>query len=175
MNKICFTLVFFLICFTTSYADQKTSLVKYELKPDRFGPVVIGMTPKTASDKLGVPLLPENPPDKDEISCFYVYPKGNSDDIGFMVQNNQISRIDVYTKNISSIKGIRIGDTEDTVRKAFGNKVKEEIHPYSGKDGKYLIVEIKPGYGFIFETLKGKITGFRSGKMPAVEYIEGCQ
>ena len=91
-----------------------------------------------------------------------------------MVEDGRITRIDIISAKISSEKGIHIGDSEKAVKKAFPGKVKEEQHPYMEEDGKYLIVETKAGFGFIFETMHGKITTFRSGRLSSVRYIEGC-
>ena len=155
-------------------AETAASFLKFQLQVDRYGPLIIGMTPKVASAKLGVRLLPASEPDKEEQSCYYVYPNGKFDDIGFMVQRGQITRIDIYSKAIPSIGSIRIGDSEDAIKRAFPVKVQEKIHPYIGADGKYIIIETKPGYAFVYETDRGKITRFRSGKFSSVQYIEGC-
>ena len=158
-------------------AGTKTPLPLHKLQVDRYGPVVIGMTPGEASNKLKLPLIPErplDPHDKESQACHYEYPSGDYQDIGFMVEDGRITRIDIRSKKISTMNNIRIGDSEETVKKAFPGKVREEIHPYIGKEGKYLIVETKPGYAFIFETDRGKITRFRSGKLSSVRYIEGC-
>lgn len=177
MNKNVTIAIFvvFLISFATdALSEGNEKIFKYQLQIDRFGPVIVGMTPKEASAKLGIPIAPIDPPDEDESACFYIFPKGMSADIGFMVEEGRITRIDILSKRISSMNGIRIGDSENSVRKAFSGKFKEEVHPYLGKEGKYLIIEPTPGFGFIFETDKGIITFFRSGKMKSVQYIEGC-
>ncbi len=114
------------------------------------------------------------PPYEEQQSCYYASPEGHSEDIGFMVEEGCITRIDVFSRKIPSVKGIRIGDSEKAVKKAFPGKVKEEPHPYLENDGKYLIVETKSGFGFIFETMRGKVTTFGSGRLTSVRYIEGC-
>lgn len=46
------------------------------------------------------------------------------------------------------------------------------------QNGKYLTFVPKDAtdknYRLIFETSKNRVTRFRSGKLPEVEYIEGC-
>lgn len=91
-----------------------------------------------------------------------------------MIEEEKISRIDITSNRFASIGGIRVGDTEAAVKKAFPGKVKEQAHPYLEGDGKYLVIQIKPAFGFIFETEKGKVTSFRSGRFESVQYIEGC-
>jgi hypothetical protein len=174
MRRILLSLIIVSCCASIVLAGTKTFLPLHKLQVDRYGPVNIGMTPEEASAKLNVPLVPEGFLDDDSQACHYVFPSGDYRDIGFMVEDGHITRIDIRSKKISTINNIRIGDSEETVKKAFPGKVLEEIHPYIGKEGKYLIVETKLGYAFIFETDRGKITRFRSGKLSSVRYIEGC-
>ncbi len=177
MRKNLLTLAIVACCVSTVWAGTNSSIPLYVLQVDRYGPVVIGMTPDEASVKLKLPLIPEHQLDRDDKeseACHYEYPSGDYQDIGFMVENGHITRIDVHSKKISTISKIHIGDSEESVKKAFPGKVTEEIHPYIGREGKYLIVETKPGYAFIFETDRGKITTFRSGRLSSVRYIEGC-
>lgn len=177
MYKILLTLVIVLSFASNVLAGQKNSIPIYGLQVDRYGPVVISMTPAEAAKQLKIPLIPErplDPEDKESQGCHYEYPSGGIQDIGFMVENGHITRMDVRSNKISAISKIHIGDSEESVKKAFPGKVAEEIHPYIGKEGKYLIVEIKPGYAFVFETDRGKIITFRAGRLPSVKYIEGC-
>ncbi|MDO8545775.1 MAG: hypothetical protein Q7R68_00300 [Nitrospirales bacterium] len=174
MRKFISLVLATVFCASYAIAETKTNFLKFQLQVDRYGPVIVGMTPTVASAKLGVGLAPPAKLDKDEESCHYVFPNSNSNDISFMVEDGRITRIDVDSKAIPSTGGIRIGDLEEAAKRAFPKKVKEEIHPYIGAEGKYLIVETKPGYAFIYETDHGKITSFRSGKLSSVRYIEGC-
>jgi len=168
------SIVILMSCFVgNAFAEGKEGLAKYQLKVDRLGPVSVGITPSEAHTRLGMRIEPETPGNEDE-GCYYVSPIGYTEDIRFMVEDGHITRIDIISRKIASSGGIRAGDTERAVKKAFSGIVKEEPHPYLEEDGKYLIVETKPGYGFIFETMQGKITTFRSGRLSSVRYIEGC-
>jgi hypothetical protein len=144
----------------------------FQLQVDRYGPVEIGMTPEEAFAKLGA-ALPDAFYDDEDEDCYYTSPYVG-DDFAFMVVKGRIARIDVFLAGIESEGGIRIGDSEEAVRRAFPGRVKEEPHPYLDEEGKYLIVETKPGFAFVFETDKGKVTTFRSGELEAVLAIEGC-
>lgn len=157
-----------------AFAADLKKLEKQQLQVDRLGPVTVGMTAKEASAKSGINLKETEPSDSGNEGCYYVYPNGKYGDIGFMIEKERITRIDITSRKIASIGGIRVGDTESAVNKAFPGKVKEQAHPYLEGDGKYLVIKIKPGYGFIFETEKGKVTTFRSGKFESVQYVEGC-
>ena len=156
------------------YASDLKKLEKHQLQVDRLGPISVGMTAKEASAKSGIKLKESEPSDSGNEDCYYVYPDGKYEDIGFMIEEERISRIDVNSSKVASVGGVRVGDTETAVKKAFPGKVQEQAHPYLEGDGKYLVIKSKPGYGFIFETEKGKVTSFRAGKFESVQYIEGC-
>jgi hypothetical protein len=82
--------------------------------------------------------------------------------------------VDVYRGDYFTDTGIKVGDSEAMVQKAYKGKITETAHPYLGEGGKYLIVATMQGHRIIFETNRGVITSFRTGKLPAVAYIEGC-
>lgn len=157
-------------------AAEGDAHLRFTLEVDRYGPVAVGMTPKQASAALGVSLVPIGPPELDEeaAACHYEFPRGDRSHLGFMVERGMITRIDVFSRRVASTGGIRVGDDEKAVQRAFAGKVREEPHPYLENMGKYLVVESRPGHAFIFETEHGRITSFRSGKLESVRYIEGC-
>lgn len=163
-----------LLATSPAFAADLKKLEKQQLQVDRLGPITVGMTVKEAAEKSGIKLKETEPSDSGNDACYYVYPDGKYGDIGFMIEEEKISRIDITSRKFASVGGIRVGDTEAAVKNAFPGKVKEQPHPYLEGDGKYLIIKLKPGYGFIFETEKGKVTSFRSGKFESVQYIEGC-
>jgi hypothetical protein len=174
---------------TTSTAATTTTTVGNELSEgsrlrlDGIGPVKIGMTPAEATEALGR----EVAVDENEVlhdTCGYAKASGGPDNLGFMVLRHdansewRIHRVDVYEGSpIATAEGIRIGSTEDEVKKAYGAGVKVEEHPYQGPEGHYLIVNADgegTGFQFIFETDGAKVTRFRSGNDEAVSFIEGC-
>ncbi len=157
-----------------TFAADLGKLEKYQLQVDRIGPIAVGMTAKEASAKSGINLKETDPSDSGNEACNYVYPNGERGDVGFMIEEGRISRIDITSRKIASVGGIRVGDSEAAVTKAFPGKVKVQAHPYLEEDGKYLVIKINQGYGFIFETEKGKVTRFRAGRFESVQYIEGC-
>lgn len=150
------------------------SMENHRLQADRIGPIAVGMTVQEASAKSGINLKEAELPSSGNEACYYVYPDGKRGDIGFMVEEERITRIDVSSRKIASTGGIRVGDSVVAVKKAFPRKVKVEAHPYLEEEGKYLVIKIRPGYGFIFEAENGKVTSFRAGKFESVQYIEGC-
>jgi hypothetical protein len=167
-------LIFCISLSTTVYAAKDEKWSSHKLDVDAFGPVKIGMTRSQASFALGVPLLFMPVGDSEpDLACDYIYPHGNHFGLGFMVENGHITRIDVHDLKFETVDGISIGDKEEKVFNVFKDRVDEEIHPYIGKEGKYLVI-VKNDFGWVFETDRGIITKFRSGKLESIRYIEGC-
>lgn len=140
----------------------------------KYGPIKIGMTEKKAikifKGKLSTALIPGEKPEP----CHYLYPNGKDFNLGFMIENGLITRIDIHDKKISTTKGIRIGDSVSKVKKAYGSKLTVEPHFYIGKAGSYLKIKLGKGFGYVFETDAGKVTTFRAGIFSSIEYVEGC-
>ncbi|MDH4120785.1 MAG: hypothetical protein OEV94_03685 [Deltaproteobacteria bacterium] len=181
-GRYALVLIIPLVVWLSPALGEKTKWwAKYKLQVDRLGPVVVGMTPEEAAKATGVTFLPdEEPVGEDEISCHYIsfppYSQTHAKpEVSFMILDGRIGRIDVDTNAIPNQQGIRVGDSEEQVKKAYPGRVQESPHPYLDEIGKYLRVEVKPNYWFIFETSEGKVTSFRGGQIEAVQLIEGCQ
>ncbi len=147
----------------------------FTIHENGYGPVKIGMTIPEASKALGIALIPPQALDQDDKHCYYVYPNGNPKLLGFMVENTIITRVDVFSKGYFTNTGIQIGDKEEKIFKEYLTQIlAEKIHPYLGKNGKYIIVKTSEKNRIIFETEQDIIILFRIGMLPSVDYIEGC-
>jgi hypothetical protein len=142
-----------------------------------IGPVRVGMTVEEASQAAGTKLVQQGS-GGEEYGCFYYIPESGPKDLSFMVTEGRIARIDVNSKKMATLSGVKIGDTEARIRELYGGQIEEKPHEYV-PGGKYLIFvpqdSSESNYRVIFETNeKGIVTTFRSGKMPEVRQIEGC-
>ncbi|MGH9226003.1 MAG: hypothetical protein ACRD2W_19945 [Acidimicrobiales bacterium] len=155
-------------------ADSRLSL-------QGIGPVAIGMTLAEASTAAGVPLrLLDMPPGPE---CRYAVSdrsSGTGDELGFMVVDGRIVRIDVGIMGpdrIRTVSGIGKGNTEDEVRATYPGRIRAEPHPYAS-NGRYLVyVPSDPGLrhlSMIFETIDGRVSAFRAGQLEQVSWKEGC-
>ncbi|HET9838086.1 MAG TPA: hypothetical protein VFR84_07615 [Candidatus Angelobacter sp.] len=153
---------------TTGLAAAKPWVLRF----DGAGPVKIGMTQDQLSAALsGSFSVPENAEEK---NCFYAEPSLHPG-IAFMVQNGRVTRADVTRRTVPTASGIRVGDSEEQVKKVYGARVKVEPHAYTGPEGHYLTVYSRDRrYGLRFETDGKKVTGFYAGEPQAILYIEGC-
>jgi hypothetical protein len=141
-----------------------------------IGAVKVGMTVSQATRAAGTRLV-QNGVDTSGGSCFYVKPEGSLNDVAFMVTKGRISRIDVFKNSrVATVKGARVGDTEARIKSLYPGQIQITRHKYT--NGHYLIFVPKDqadkNFRLVFETDGDRVTQFRSGKMPEVQWVEGC-
>ncbi|MBD2013804.1 hypothetical protein H6F96_07405 [Microcoleus sp. FACHB-53] len=158
---------------STSAKQQAKLTAQSKLSINSIGPIRVGMSVAQAEAAAGVKLTR---PDNRE--CSYIRPQGSNYDFLMMVTNNRIARIDVRGKSrITTISGTRIGDTESKIKSLYPGQITVTPHNYQPK-GHYLIFTPKDrneaNYRIIFETDGTRVTNFRGGKRPEVEWVEGC-
>jgi len=139
-----------------------------------LGTVRVGMTVKEATKAAGTKLVGDAPNN----NCYYVKPQGEPQNIGFMVAAGRISRVDVYKDSrVTTFSGARIGDTEAQIKSLYPGQITVTPHKYV-QGGHYLTLIPKDraygNYRLIFETDGKRVTQLRSGKLPEVEFVEGC-
>ncbi len=137
-----------------------------------IGPIQVGMTVSQAAQAGSIRLVKS--PNQDN-SCYYVNPQGEPREVGLMVTNGTISRVDVRKNSrITTLSGAKIGDTEARIKSLYPGQIQVTPHKYT--NGHYLTFVPKDGsnYRVVFETDGQRVIQFRSGKLPEVEYVEGC-
>jgi hypothetical protein len=140
-----------------------------------LGPIRIGMNPQEANVAAGYGLALEFIDD----SCYYLLAEPVLDNVGFMVADGTIARVDISTgSDITTRSGARIGMTEAQIKSMFGAKIETSGHP-NVTGGKYLTFvptdEQDKNFRVIFETdANGIVTSYRAGRLPEVGWIEGC-
>jgi hypothetical protein len=139
-----------------------------------IGPVRIGMTVSQAARAAGTRLVGDSPNN----TCYYVSPQKQRKHIGFMVNGDRIARVDIYKgSQITTVKGAKIGDTEARIKSLYPGQIQVTPHKYV-PGGHYLTFIPKDRsdqkYRVVFETDGKRVTVFRAGKLPEVEYVEGC-
>jgi len=139
-----------------------------------YGPIQAGMTLAQAAEAGKRPLTAINPGSEE---CDYVRFEGDTTrGIQFMVVQGRIARVDVHDTTIGTSHGIRIGDSEAAVEEKYAERVTASPHKY--EEGHYLVVApgapADSGHEIVFETDGARVTTYRSGRVPEVEYVEGC-
>lgn len=95
--------------------------------------------------------------------------------LAVMMETNKIVRFEVRNGGITTAEGARIGDSEARIKSLYGSRVASTPHKYVPA-GHYLTVTPTPTSNnrIVFETDGKVVTEFRSGALPAVEYVERC-
>ncbi len=113
-------------------------------------------------------------------SCYFMTPAWvkNSAEFNFMIGDGKFVRFGTESSRFLAPGGGKVGMTMSQIQSLYQGRIEEQPHKYS--DGQYL--RIKDGTGgkgvLIFETsAKGdaaKVTEWRVGIPPQVDYVEGC-
>lgn len=110
-------------------------------------------------------------------TCFYKTPKWvkRSADFAFMFEGGRFVRYDVGTANEAAPGGGKVGMDEAQIRALYGARVEAQPHKYVA-GAKYLRIAAPGSNGLLlFETdAQGKVTRWRVGVPPQVDYVEGC-
>lgn len=162
----------------TSFPAATTGEVNWNTPPKLslkgLGQVKVGMTLKQVKS-LFTDVKVINYGDGDE--CFYIEPRSVPSGISFMITDSHVSRIDITSSNYASLSGAKVGQTEKQVINLYAGKLEVTPHHYDER-GHYLTFIPKDredkDYRMVFETDGKKVTQFRAGKLPEVEFVEGC-
>ena len=136
-----------------------------------LGPLRTGMTIAEATTALGGALVV--PVEYDTAGCDYATWRGGPRGVHVMIDQGRIARVEVDSGSWRRRRAPG-GDGEERIRSLYPGRVTVTPHKY--EDGRYLTVN---GVGdssvaIVFETSKGRVTRYRAGRRPAVEYVEGC-
>jgi hypothetical protein len=88
-----------------------------------------------------------------------------------MLFGAKVVRLDVIAAGLATAAGARVGDSEQQVRELYPG-VRVEPHKYT--DGHYLVVDGNAGRRLVFETDGARVTRYRAGAVPQVDWVEGC-
>ncbi len=166
----------------TSVNAQVQLTERSKLAINGIGPIRVGMTVDEASRAAGLGFVKTLSAGRTEEYCSYFEPQGQPKGIRFMVTKGRIARVDINNNvRFTTIKGAKIGDTEDRIISLYPGQIQATRHPYQRlplTNQKYLTFVPKDAadknYRIIFETSKNRVERFRSGKIPEVEQVEGC-
>jgi hypothetical protein len=144
------------------------------LSEEGLGQLQIGMT---LAEAVNMGLVNERPDMKS--ACDFVFPAvgaGIPFGVNVMVVKGKIARIDVDTGTVTTEDGVKIGDTEERVKSVYGDELQVQPHKYI-EGGHYMTVKgdsASAGKAIVFETDGKRVTMFRAGRIPEVQWVEGC-
>ncbi|MEO7520595.1 MAG: hypothetical protein ABIW79_02140 [Gemmatimonas sp.] len=96
--------------------------------------------------------------------------------VKLMFVSDTLVRVDVRDTTVTTMEGARVGDTEARINELFAGRVTTTPHKYTGPQGHYLTVTF-PMFSesfLVFETDGERVTTYRAGRKPEVEWVEGC-
>lgn len=142
---------------------------------DGYGDLRFGMTGDEAKQAWGGEL--KGVPAEDG-GCYYLAPKWVRvpSDFAFMIEGGKFVRYDVGTGKEVAPGGGKVGMGIDEIRRLYAGRIDETPHKYV-EGGRYLKVpDANGGAGkLVFATdAGGKVTSWRVGVPPQVDYVEGC-
>ena len=149
--------------------DTNSDIAVKIITADGFENVTFGMTEAEAiSSFKGTLEKPEHLSDEYK-NCYYL----GASSVAFMVHHGKIERIDIWTSEIATKAGARVGMTAKSIEDLYPDiQNKPNFYTFPIQD---LIVEIDGDTKIIFEQNgDGVIERFRIGKTPAIDFVEGC-
>ncbi len=141
-----------------------------------LGSVKINMTVAEASGVAGTPIVPFKPnPNR---VCDYYKPANGPEGVTFMVSSGRIATVEIETNKIVTVHGVKIDDSESLIKSVYPGQIQTTRLANSEK-GKSWIVQpssfAEKNLRLVFVSTNGKtVTRMIAGKVPEVNYIEGC-
>jgi len=113
-------------------------------------------------------------PAGDPSACSYAKMNGLPSGVAVMVEAGKVARVEVRSGSVATSTGARIGDSEARIKSLYPNQVAVTPHKYESA-GHYLTVTPSGSANrIIFETDGKRVTNYRAGARPQVEYVERC-
>ncbi|MBC8145708.1 MAG: hypothetical protein H7X80_08980 [bacterium] len=158
--------------------DSAKARARAVVRPSGWGPIHFGMTiddlhrVRPDLDDSTVSAIPGGqcyhlrvPPDTSSA--------GIPTDLLLMINEGRVARIEVRDSITETVEGARVGDSEARIRSLYAGRLRVEPHEYV--DGHYLIVmQGDNKHRIVFETDGKRVTRYRAGRHPEVEWVEGC-
>jgi hypothetical protein len=142
---------------------------RWEVREDGVGPAKFGTPLDAAGAALGTTWIA---PDS-TAQCRYVRPAGGPDGISFMVVDGLIVRADVTSDKIATSSGARVGDDEKRIESLYPGRVTVTPHKYT--NGHYLsVTSATDSTRIVFETDGARVVRYRAGRLPEIDWLEGC-
>ena len=139
------------------------------------GPVRFGANAQALRDAWQGTLggeLPDEPH-----GCYYLYPQPHAPDrvdLAFMFEDARFVRADVDTPDLVAPGGGRIGMDSRKIARLYAGRIEAAPHAYVPGAHYLRVTGDTPGV-LVFETDEaGRVTRWRSGLAPQVDYVEGC-
>ena len=153
-------------------ATSGSAAGEWIVTPSGIGRIRVGMTVDELHRVAG-----DFPTPPAGAECTYVRPAGVPRSVSVMIVNGRVVRIDVDSAGVQSDAGVAVGDSALNANQRYADRITVTPHKYVA-GGRYLTVRaVSPADStlrIVFESEAGRITRFRSGRTPEVEFVEHC-
>lgn len=146
----------------------------HQARFDGYGELVLGMPAQQLPKAWGGELKRLG---RAEDSCYYMTPKWvkAADELAFMVEDGRFVRYGTSKATMLAPGGGKVGMTLGALRDVYGARMQDSPHKYVKGAHNLRIAEGNGKSALVFETdAKGKVTRWRVGQAPQVDYVEGC-
>ncbi|WP_460830869.1 lectin [Lysobacter humi (ex Lee et al. 2017)] len=142
---------------------------------DGYGDLRFGMDAAEARAAWGGELIGDEPGPE---NCAYLRPKwaDGTGRFGLMFEGGKFVRYDVGTDREAAPGGGKVGMTRAQIEALYPGRVAVEPHKYVEGAVELRIADpAAKGRAILFETdAQGRVTHWRAGVEPQVDYVEGC-
>ena len=153
---------------------DSTPPVAGDARFDGYGDLRFGMTADEAKTAWDGELSGD--PAEGE-GCYHLSPKSAKipSEFAFMIESDKLVRYGTDSDKLIAPGGGKVGMSTEQIKKLYGSRIEVESHKYV-EGGRYLRITDPASRGVVlFETdATGKVTGWRVGVPPQVDYVEGC-
>ena len=153
----------------SSTADGSDAQARF----DGYGDVKLGIAAADMQSSWGGALTRLG---GDEETCYFLTPKwvGVPADFAFMIEDGTFVRYGTESSRFAAPGGGKVGMSMADIESLYPGRIEQQPHAYTS--GKYLrIKDAATGNALLFETdASGKVTEWRVGMPPQLDYVEGC-
>ncbi|MBB3345263.1 lectin [Luteimonas sp. RC10] len=141
---------------------------------DGFGPAAFGGTEEDVRMSWGNDLGDAAPSEPGGCYILKPQPIGTTDyRLGFMIEGDRFVRIDVRNEGYTAPGGGKVGMDRAEIERLYGGRVEASPHKYV--EGAQTLRVAEGDKALVFETdAAGKVTEWRIGVPPQIDYVEGC-
>jgi hypothetical protein len=158
-------------CFalTAAAAAQAKAPAAWQLAPDGFGPLRVGMP--FAQVRRLAPGLEATPVELRASSKCDQLPLPGHPGVALMFVDDELRRIDLFRAGPHTTRGIQPGDRVERAMRAYPGLA---AGPRAYEEDERFLTARSGANAIRFETENGRIENIYAGRWTQVQYIEGC-
>lgn len=138
-----------------------------------FGPVQAGDSLAQAERALGQPLNAAAVP-ADPGTC-HLRESASQPGVRYAIRDGVLTRAETRDPRYATASGIHVGDSLAQALKAYGRRATVTPHPYFDRGKTLTIYSPDRRFALVIESNDGgRILTLRGGRLPDVQWLEGC-